>query len=121
MKKIMMALAISAAFFTGANAQTKQKVAREVEKCHISADGKYVTCCKTTLNPAWDVAAKPPAKKPVAVAHKKVVRKTVTHAPQPVRKTYYVKDYQVCKDEGGYYTCCLYENTTTRTTSVAGW
>ncbi|GAA4459630.1 hypothetical protein GCM10023093_00940 [Nemorincola caseinilytica] len=101
-----MALAITTLAYTGAEAQNKTP--KPQEKCSLSADGKYVTCCKTSLNPAYDIKGKTVAAKPVA--KKPVAKKTVNYRPRPVRKTYYVKDYQVCKDEGGYYTCCLYEN-----------
>ena len=107
-----MALAFVAFTYTGAEAQTKAKAQ---EKCSLSADGKYVTCCKTMPNPSYNIKGKTPntSCKPVAAApRKKAAMKTAVKLParKPVRKTYYVKDYQVCKDEGGYYTCCLYEN-----------
>lgn len=95
---------MTAIAYTGAEAQTK-KVPKPQEKCSLSADGKYVTCCKTSLNPAYGIEGKTAAVKPV-----RKPAKTEAFRPRPVRKTYYVKDYQVCKDEGGYYTCCLYEN-----------
>jgi len=105
MKKIIMALVITAMAYTGAEAQTKVK---PQEKCSLSADQKYVTCCKTSLNPAYNMNGKTALAKP---RHKKAV--AVSH--RPLKKTYYVNNYQVCKDEGGYYTCCLYENTATTT------
>lgn len=104
MKQLLMALAITAFTVAGAEAQTK---AKPQEKCSISKDQKYVTCCKTSLNPAYNVKGK------TAMHHKKRVhRKAVAQVRKPL-KTYYVNTYQVCKDEGGYYTCCLYNNTTT--------
>lgn len=106
MKTLIMALALTAFACTSAEAQTRNKV-KPQEKCSISADQKYVTCCKTTLNPAYDIKGKTAATTP----KKKTVKKTAL-APKPV-KTYYVNNYQVCTDQGGYYTCCLYNNTTT--------
>lgn len=112
MKQLLMALAITAFAFTNAEAQAN-KTPRAQEKCAISKDRKYITCCKTTLNPAYNITGKTastaPKKKHVT---QKRVTKTEHVAPKP-KKTYYVDNYQVCKDEGGYYTCCLYNNTTT--------
>lgn len=113
MKKILMALAVVAFAYTGAEAQTK--TAKAQEKCSLSADGKFVTCCKTMPNPAYNIKGKtadaqcPPVAK--TTRKKAAVRSAVKLPPRAPRKTYYVKDYQVCKDEGGYYTCCLYQNT----------
>ncbi len=99
--------------YTSAEAQAKKAPAlKEKETCNLSADHKYVTCCKTTLNPAYDVKGKT-----VAVKPKKQVKKTAGLKRRTVR-TYYAKNYQVCKDEGGYYTCCLYENNTTNTATM---
>jgi hypothetical protein len=44
------------------------------------------------------------------VATKKVARQY----HQPLHTAKYVKNYQVCKEEGGYYTCCVHKNTATR-------
>ena len=107
MKQLLMALAVTALAFTSAEAQNKTPKAQE--KCAISKDKKYVTCCKTTVNPAYNINNKTAAVTP----KKKHVKKAVAVSPKPT-KTYYVNNYQVCKDEGGYYTCCLYKNTTTR-------
>jgi len=64
-------------------------------------------------NPSYGIKGKTADCPPVAAAPRKkaAVKSAVRLTPRPARKTYYVKDYQVCKDEGGYYTCCLYENT----------
>lgn len=111
MKKILMALAFTAFAYTSAEAQ---RVPKAQEKCSLSADGKYVTCCKTMPNPAYNINGKKADCNPAPVAAKKkkaAVKSAVKLPPRKATKTYLVKDYQVCKDEGGYYTCCLYENT----------
>jgi len=114
MKQLLMALAVTALAFTNAEAQNRN-TPKAQEKCAISRDKKYITCCKTTLNPAYNINNKTAAVKPKKhVTHKQVTKtKTATVAPKPI-KTYYVNNYQVCKDEGGYYTCCLYKNSTTK-------
>lgn len=118
MRQLLMALVVTAFAFTNAEAQTK-KAPKPQEKCAISKDQKYITCCKTSLNPAYNINGKTAATTPKKkhVTHKRVT-KTAQVAPKP-KKTYYVNNYQVCKDEGGYYTCCLYDNTTTEVTP--GW
>jgi hypothetical protein len=109
MKKILMALAFTAIAYSSAEAQAKKPVGKGKETCSLSADNKFITCCKTTENPAYNLKGK------TAVVAKKAPAKKATNlvARRPLKKTYYVDNYQVCKDEGGYYTCCLYENTTT--------
>ncbi len=96
MKKILIALAIATLTYCGADAQTK----KATEKCTTSADGKTMTCCKTTANPAYK------GDKTAVVAK----NKTVT-----VNKT---SRYQVCKEHGGSYTCCQYKKTTKVTKKV---
>ncbi len=110
MKKILMALAIGVMAYSSAEAQVKKQASTAKETCSLSADKKHITCCKTTENPAYKIEGK------TAVVHKvrrkQAPKKTATVELRPMRKVYYAKDYQVCKDEGGYYTCCLYESTT---------
>ena len=49
------------------------------------------------------------------IAPKKKVVKKVVACKRPVRKTTSVRTAQVCRDEGGYYSCCL---TKTRVASI---
>ena len=96
MKKILLALVMTTLTFCCADAQTK----KATEKCSTSADGKTVTCCKTTANPAYKGTA--------AVTKKATTNKTTTHTSR----------YQVCKEHGGSYTCCQYKKTTKVTKKV---
>jgi hypothetical protein len=43
---------------------------------------------------------------------KKIAAKKVVHRNN-LRTASFVKNYQVCRENGGYYTCCLYKKTTT--------
>jgi|GEM_PF-5859474 len=105
MKQLIIALALGLFTATAVQAQHKTK---QIERCHLSADNKYITCCKTTLNPAYKVDGKPVAAKKKAVKPRK---HTQHHATTVVHRKPPVKHYQVCTDEGGYYTCCMYEST----------
>ena len=96
MKKILMALAITTLTYCSADAQTK----KATEKCTTSTDGKTVTCCKTTANPAYKGTA--------VVTKKATMNKTTTQTSR----------YQVCKEHGGSYTCCQYKKTTKVTKKV---
>ena len=94
MKKILMILAITMVAFGDANAQTKATK----EKCSVSADKKTMTCCKTVPNP--DYKASKTAQKATASGTGSVAKTSTTHV------------HQVCKDEGGYYTCCTHKKVT---------
>ncbi|WP_133162706.1 hypothetical protein [Flavipsychrobacter stenotrophus] len=96
MKKILIALAMTTLTYCSVEAQTK----KATEKCSTSADGKTVTCCKTTANPAYKGTA--------VVAKKETMNKTTTQTSR----------YQVCKEHGGSYTCCQYKKTTKVTKKV---
>ena len=101
MKKILIALALTTLTYCGADAQTK----KATEKCTTSADGKTVTCCKTTANPGYK------GDKTAVVAKKTTKKITVNQTSR----------YQVCKEHGGSYTCCQYKRTkkVTKTVPVA--
>ncbi len=84
MKKIIMALAMAGILFAGAEAQVKKKNTKETTQCVLP----------------YQAAAKV---KPAAAPHPKRAPKTATRVHQ----------YQVCRNRGGYYTCCVYKNTRT--------
>ncbi|MBX2907465.1 MAG: hypothetical protein KF744_15580 [Taibaiella sp.] len=111
MKQLLMALVMTAIACTNAEAQTKA-TPRPQEKCAISKDGKYITCCKTTLNPAYNINNKTAVVTHKKHAPRKKATKTAQVAPKPI-KTYHANKYLVCTDQGGYYTCCLHNNSST--------
>ncbi|MES2702098.1 MAG: hypothetical protein V4649_05635 [Bacteroidota bacterium] len=48
---------------------------------------------------------------PCSLAAKKAKAKKVAHVKRtPLHNGMAVKTYQVCRDEGGYSTCCIYKN-----------
>ena len=55
-----------------------------------------------------------PASK-TAKVHKAQKMHKVAHVARPQPKLVSeTRTYQVCREQGGYYTCCLYKNTTTK-------
>lgn len=47
----------------------------------------------------------------------KQTTKKVAHAKPKTTQTSVTSKYQVCKNMGGYYSCCVHHNTVTKTTT----
>ncbi|MCD6013792.1 MAG: hypothetical protein K0Q79_3654 [Flavipsychrobacter sp.] len=47
------------------------------------------------------------------VVKKKVTGKKYVRTNKPATATVLASQYQVCREEGGYYVCCIYNNSST--------
>lgn len=86
MKKLLIALACVGMAFTGAEAQTTKDIKNKTECVPVQKFRK-------------------------STAHS--AARHTTRLKRPVQSAQVRNQYQVCREQGGYYSCCVYTKTTT--------